>query len=169
MDAAEFLKKIKPNDNVVIIFNNDGDGICSCAMIKILLNKFTKIEKEPFIIPQPMPMDKNLIQRIQTTVPTKILFLDLAADQQQNIIKKMVSISDILIIDHHQITKNLNSMAIVHHNPRIKSRLLRQSACQQIRKPLFGQGQVNYFNLFESLMMCVITEKFLKCFTTWNA
>ena len=60
-----FLNNIKSNDDVVIVFNNDADGICSCALIKKLLSK--KSVKEPYIISQPMPTDKNLIKKIQTT------------------------------------------------------------------------------------------------------
>lgn len=127
MSAKDFLKAIKPNDSVVIIFNNDADGMCSCVLLSLFLDNFVKIENKPFIIPQPMPMDKNLIQRIQTTLPTKLIFLDLAADQQQNMLKRFSGICNILIIDHHQVTKNMNSKTITHHNPRFKNSKIYQS------------------------------------------
>jgi single-stranded DNA-specific DHH superfamily exonuclease len=127
MNAVEFLKNLKPSDSVVIIFNNDADGICSCTLISLFLDNYIKIEKKPFIIPQPMPMDRNLIQRIQTTLPTKLIFLDLAADQQQNMLNRMSGISDILIIDHHQVTKNMNSRTITHCNPRFRNSKIYQS------------------------------------------
>lgn len=123
--AARFLKSVKENDNVVIIFNNDADGICSCALVDILLRK--KLKKETLLISQPMPMDKNLISRIRTTVPDKIIFLDLAADQQEQMVKKIAGLAEVLIIDHHQVHKDMNSGRIVHFNPRMKKKGIYQS------------------------------------------
>lgn len=130
--AIDFLNKINKNDEIVIIYNNDADGICSCA----LLDKFfmRKIGKKSFSISQPMPMDKNLIQKIQTTLPTKIIFLDLAVDQQQNILKKLGSICDILIIDHHQFIKNMSSKSVVHYNPRFTKTKIYQSTSYLVYK-----------------------------------
>lgn len=122
--AIKFLNEIKNNHNVIIVFNNDTDGMCSCALIKKVLKR---LEKTPYIISQPMPTDKNLLRRIQTTLPDKIIFLDLGIDQQDNLIKIIRRICDILIIDHHQVSKNVNSKNIVHYNPRFKNKDIYQS------------------------------------------
>ena len=115
--AVDFLRNIKSTDNVVVIFNNDGDGICSC----ILINKYLETKKnKPYIISQPMPTEKNLIRKVQTTVPTKIIILDIAIDQQQNVLKNLAGMCDILVIDHHQISRDMNSDSIVHYNPRFE-------------------------------------------------
>lgn len=129
-DAVNFLKNIKPKDDLVIIFNNDADGICSCVMVSKLLN----LERKPFIIAQPMPTDKYLLRKIQTTIPTKIIFLDLAIDQQQSVLKKISGLCDILIIDHHQIFKNMNSKTIVHYNPRFDNPKVYQSTAYLVYK-----------------------------------
>ena len=122
--VIKFLDSVKSTDNVVIIYNNDGDGICSCVLIKKILE--TK-GVDPYIIAQPMPPDKNLQKKLQTTVPTKIIFLDMAIDQQPHVVKKFASISDILIIDHHSIKNNMNSMNVVHYNPRFEGEKIYQS------------------------------------------
>ncbi|MFH0832581.1 MAG: DHH family phosphoesterase [Candidatus Aenigmatarchaeota archaeon] len=133
MSVVEFLKNIKKNDEVVIVFHNDADGMCACA----LLNKFLEsIGKDSLIISQPMPTDKNLFRKIQTTIPTKIIFLDLAVDQQSNVITKLSNIANILIIDHHQISRNMNSSRIVHYNPRFKNPKIYQSASYLVYKIL---------------------------------
>ncbi len=131
-NVIDFLNRIKKKDEVVIIYNNDADGICSCAMLDKLLTK--KIGKKSFSISQPMPMDKNLIQKIQTTLPTKIIFLDLAVDQQQGILKKLGSICDILIIDHHQFIRNMSSSSVVHYNPRFARPRVYQSTSYLVYK-----------------------------------
>jgi len=130
--AIDFLNKIEKNDEVVIIYNNDADGICSCVLIDKFLME--KTGKKSFSISQPMPMDKNLIQRIQTTLPTKIIFLDLAVDQQQTILKKLGSICDILIVDHHQFIKDMSSNSVVHYNPRFDKPRIYQSTSYLIYK-----------------------------------
>jgi single-stranded DNA-specific DHH superfamily exonuclease len=93
-----------------------------------------RVGKKSFSISQPMPMDKNLIQRIQTTLPTKIIFLDLAVDQQQSILKRLGSICDILIIDHHQFIKNMSSRSVVHYNPRFTRPKIYQSTSYLVYK-----------------------------------
>jgi len=123
--AIDFLKGIKPTDDIVIIFNNDADGICSCTLV----DKYIEMigGRKPYIISQPMPMDKNIIRRLQTTLPNKLIFLDLAVDQQQGILKKIGSICDILIIDHHKVYKDLTGKNVVHYNPRFKKNDIYQS------------------------------------------
>jgi single-stranded DNA-specific DHH superfamily exonuclease len=130
--AADFLNGIKPTDEIVIIFNNDADGICACVLVEKFLEKTGR--KKPYIISQPMPMDKNLIRRIQTSLPNKIIFLDLALDQQQGILKKLGGICDILIIDHHKVYKNLTGKNIVHYNPRFEKKTAYQSTSYLVYK-----------------------------------
>ncbi|MCX6815902.1 MAG: DHHA1 domain-containing protein [Candidatus Aenigmarchaeota archaeon] len=124
-EAVEFLKDIKKTDETVIVFNNDGDGICSCTIVIKLMDKLGL--RSPYLISQPMPMDKNLVNRIKTTVPNKIIFLDLVVDQQEDIIKKVRGFADILAVDHHKITKNMNEKNVVYYNPRMTKSSLYQS------------------------------------------
>ncbi len=125
--VIEYLKKIKKNDNVVIIFHNDGDGICSAT----LLNKFLiKWRGRPadMVIHQPMPPSKNLIERVKTTIPTKIIFTDLAVDQNVNFIKKFEAIAPVLIIDHHEISNKISSKRVTYYNPRMFNKKVYKSA-----------------------------------------
>lgn len=169
--AIDFLNNIKEKDEIVIIFNNDGDGICSCAILNKLLEKTGK--KKPYIISQPMPMDKNIIQRVQTGVPDKIIFLDIAADQQQNILKKLGGICDILIIDHHQVFKNMTKGNVVHYNPRIEQHDMYKSTSYCVYKIcskivdmtellwVAGVGMVSDYNLNDSKdVVKLVKEKY---------
>jgi len=139
-NVIKFLRNIKEKDGVIIVFNNDLDGISSCVMIKIYLRK---LGNDPYIISQTMPPDKNLIRRIQTGVPNKIIFLDMAIDQCSNIIKKIQGIADILIIDHHLVVQNLNSGNIVHFNPRFKDPRIYQSTSYLVYKALSELDEEN--------------------------
>jgi len=156
-NVIKFLKSIKEHDNVVIIFHNDGDGICSAVLLKKIL------PCEPLLISQPMPTDKNLINKISTTVPDKIIILDIAIDQQPDVVKKINRLSPLLIIDHHKINKNLNNRRIIHYNPRFENPDIYQSAsyvvykiCKKIKPEiekylwLAGIGIVSDYSLEDS-------------------
>ncbi|MBU5678469.1 MAG: DHH family phosphoesterase [Candidatus Aenigmatarchaeota archaeon] len=115
-NAIEFLRNITEKDIITTIFHNDTDGICSC----VLINKFLKErigKSSDFIISQPMPLTKTLIQRIKLAIPTKIIVLDLAIDQEKNLCRRLEGISETLVIDHHQITNMINFKRIIYYNP----------------------------------------------------
>ncbi|MEM5868337.1 MAG: DHHA1 domain-containing protein [Candidatus Aenigmatarchaeota archaeon] len=117
--AIEFLRNIKEKDIITTIFHNDTDGICSC----VLINKFLKErigKPSDIIISQPMPLTKTLIQRIKLSIPTKIIVLDLAIDQEKNLCRRLEGISETLVIDHHQITNMINFKKIIYYNPLIE-------------------------------------------------
>jgi single-stranded DNA-specific DHH superfamily exonuclease len=163
--AVEFLKKIKKDDNVIIIFHSDADGICSAAMIKKIL------PCEPLLINQPMPVEPNIITKIQTTVPDEIIFLDLAVAQQQNILKKIGNLCKILIIDHH-ISKDVSNKLITHINPRFDKHDIYQSTsyitykiCSKIKDIsemlwIAGVGIVGDYNIRFSTDVVADIEKY---------
>src|SRR3989338_2384351 len=114
--AIDFLAALTEKDDIIVVFNNDGDGVCSCAVLCSYLEKTGK--KKPLLISQPMPPEPNMLKKIQTTVPSKIIFLDMALDHDPAILKRIGALCDILIVDHHIVRKNLNTTgkkpAIVH-------------------------------------------------------
>ncbi|MBI2583069.1 MAG: DHH family phosphoesterase [Candidatus Aenigmarchaeota archaeon] len=123
--AAEFLNSIEPKHGVIIVYNNDMDGMASCTMMKKYLEKKGN---KPYIIFQPMPPEKNFLRRVQTSLPDFIIFVDMAMDSEPNIIKKLKGIAQILVIDHHVIVRDLNSHGILHLNPRFENPKTYQSA-----------------------------------------
>ncbi|MFH1631299.1 MAG: DHH family phosphoesterase [Candidatus Aenigmatarchaeota archaeon] len=132
-NVISFLKSIKSTDGVIVIFHNDADGICSSVLLRKYLDT---IVKKAYMISQPMPPDKNLIRRIQTCVPSKIIMLDLAVDQQESLIKKIKGISDVLIVDHHPSTRNFTAGNAVYYNPRYKNPKIYQSVSYLMYKIL---------------------------------
>jgi len=124
--VVDFLINLKKEDVIINIFHNDADGVCSC----VLMNRFLKrkiCKEADSVIAQPMPPAKNLLQRIRLSLPSKIIFLDLSIDQDKSIIKKLEQDCEILIIDHHQISNNLNSKKTVHYNPLFENPSIYQS------------------------------------------
>jgi single-stranded DNA-specific DHH superfamily exonuclease len=123
--ALEFLRNIKPSDGVVIIYNDDADGICSCVIIRKYL---ASVGVEPYIIAQPMPPDKQLLRRVQSGAPNKIIWLDMAIDQTPTLVQRMASFAEQLVVDHHVILNDLSKIKnVIHHNPRFKQKGMYQS------------------------------------------
>ncbi len=128
--VINFLKNIKRRDHIIIVFHNDGDGICSCLLMKKYLEK--KGVEPQFIISQPMPVLKSLVDKIKTFDTNKIIFLDLAIDQQEDIVKELQKYTKIMIIDHHKIVKKLKNVA--YYNPRMYQADIYQSASYCVYK-----------------------------------
>src|SRR3989338_1288181 len=125
MKPEDFIKSMTKKDGVLVIFDNDADGISSASLMVNCLKKLHGIE--PYLISQPMPTDKNLISRVKTTLPTKIIIMDLAIDQQKQVAEKLSGMAPLIIIDHHQITNNINNKRILHYNPRFRNSHIYQS------------------------------------------
>src|SRR3989344_1112649 len=167
-NAVEFLRNLKDNEDVIIIFNNDADGITSCAM----LMKYLAAKKiKPYIISQPMPPDKNLMRRIQLSLPKKVIFLDMAIDQESSIVKKLKGYSSILVVDHHKIFMDLNEEGVVHYNPRFDEgdvykstayltyKLLSELMTMEDHLWISAVGMIGDYNLENSKDLVELTKK----------
>jgi len=117
--AAEFIKE-NGNKKVLIIFDTDGDGIGSAAILaKTLKRAFKKM-------PEAMPanhglsfIDRSMIKKINSKKFDVIITVDAAVDEKPEYMLELAEKSRILIIDHHQIHRNLNNSKILHVNPNL--------------------------------------------------
>ena len=117
--AAEFLKEID-NKKTLIIFDTDGDGIGSAAILaKTIKRLFKKM-------PEAMPanhglsfIDSSMVKKIKSKKFDAIITVDAAVDEKPEYVLELAKKSRILIIDHHQIHRNLNNSKILHVNPNL--------------------------------------------------
>ena len=127
--AVEFLKE-NGNKRVLIIFDTDGDGIGAASILAKTLKKvFRKM-------PEAMPANHNLsfIDERMFQKSKKfdvIITVDAAVDEKPDYVLRLAKKANILIIDHHQINKNLNSVKnILHINPNLwKTRFTSYKYC----------------------------------------
>jgi len=114
--AVDFIKK-NGNKKTVIIFDTDGDGIGAAA---ILAKTFKKLFKKT---PKAMPADHGLLFITKKMFKENkkfdiVITVDIAIDEKPDYILKLAKKSKVLIIDHHQIHRNLNRIKnILHFNP----------------------------------------------------
>jgi len=114
---TKFMDSIEKKDSVIIIFDDDGDGISSAVLLRRLLKK-RGVDSEQ-LIGASMSVNKAVVDRVKSYAPNKIIFLDLAIDQQPEIIEELKKYAKLAVIDHHQMNKAAEKSVdkITYFNP----------------------------------------------------
>jgi single-stranded DNA-specific DHH superfamily exonuclease len=113
-NARDFLRGCR--GRTVVVYDTDGDGLGAAAIIaKTLKGLFKKY-------PKAVPRDHGLsliTDRLVSKIKDfdNIIFLDIAADEKSETVMKLVKKSRVIVIDHHQIRKNLGKGGVLHVNP----------------------------------------------------
>lgn len=111
--AIEFIKSIKTNETVLIVYGHDSDTVCSAAILFKLLKRLG-------ISPKTLNLELNFtitkvdLERIEKIKPKRILIPDIAQIDQK-IINSLRKFSQVLIIDHHVPVKY---SGVTYCNPR---------------------------------------------------
>ena len=115
--AVDFIKGI--NGKTALIFDNDGDGIGAAAIIaKYLKTIFNRYPETVPKIDDPFFLREADFEKIRDF--SFIITLDVPFDERPKYILKLAKKSKVLVIDHHQVHKNLNGHRnIVHVNPEL--------------------------------------------------
>lgn len=112
--AVSFIKSLRENEKVVLIYHDDCDGVCSAALMLSTLDKLDKkVEKK-------VPMGIEKIKEFDKVVRKfdKIILLDLPSASLKEKLKNIQK--DVLIIDHHPY-KEIKSEKISFVNPLIEN------------------------------------------------
>ncbi len=116
--AIDFIKNCK--GKTIVIYDSDGDGIGAAVILaKTLKRLFRKLPKaianhhDLFNITV-----KNNYGVISKQKANRIIIVDISVDENPEYVLKLAKKHKVLIIDHHQIHKNLNKFKnIIHVNP----------------------------------------------------
>ncbi len=113
--AAQFLKQAEPASTAIVYHKSCGDGIAAAA---IVARTFLKIfGKQPKILAHAYSEDfRKLIDSIKKY--KSVIFLDLSIDKNKKELLDLKKSSKILIVDHHELTNNLNDSGILHVHPK---------------------------------------------------
>ncbi|MEM5844358.1 MAG: DHHA1 domain-containing protein [Candidatus Aenigmatarchaeota archaeon] len=120
--GISFLRKIKPDDRILLVYHKDLDGLSSGLIFSKCMKKLgLKVERK-------CASSNEEIEKIAKKVKNfdKIIVLDIDISYMKE--KLLRFKKDILIIDHHPPRKNLNAKRIVYINPRIKNPKIYQPA-----------------------------------------
>lgn len=116
---VQFLLEIKPKDKVLLVYDNDVDGVSSAAIAlsglkKLKIKNVKLFYKGRDVTTDLKDLTKNFDKGIILDVPTPLI---------ENELKKVKI--DLLVIDHH-IATDVNSKNIVYINPRLKKKEIYQ-------------------------------------------
>ena len=115
--AADFIKKC--NEKTAIIYDVDGDSIGSAVIIaKTIERLFSYIPKSFIISHDLFAVDKGIYKDINNKKIKNVIIVDISVDEEPSYILKMSKKANVLILDHHQIRKDMNKFKnILHVNP----------------------------------------------------
>lgn len=113
--AVDFLKKIKPNEEVAIICGHDCDSVCSSAIIFRLIKKLIGIQSKLIVSDLNFSITEATFKKIKESDPDYIISLDIG-EIEDKILRGLKKVGKVLVVDHH-IPKNFKG--IVYVNPRL--------------------------------------------------
>jgi len=105
--AIHFLKDIAEKDRVAIFSHTDVDGFVAGRV----MHEAVPAEIIQFLDYSPS-LVANLITLIEEKKINKVIFTDLNLEQNRDDIRELSKRADILIIDHHEYSEDLNSDAV---------------------------------------------------------
>jgi single-stranded DNA-specific DHH superfamily exonuclease len=118
--AVELLRE-NGNKKTLIMFDTDGDGIGAASVIfKTLKKVFSKNAEAVPVNHGLYVANEDALKEIKRRKIDFIITVDIPVDEYPKYILTLAKKSKILIIDHHQIHKNLNKYKnILHVNPNL--------------------------------------------------
>ncbi len=114
-EKNEKLKNWINNATIVdIVCHNDSDGLTAAAQ----LAKFLKSKNIGYNIYLSSPerlRHPKIWRKLRNDL---VFFVDLPVDQQKEEVLKLTNKANVVIIDHHKITEDLNNENIIHYYPK---------------------------------------------------
>ncbi len=101
----EFISNIDDKDKVGIISHTDSDGLVSALLFNKILGEVELIE----FVNYGKDWLKEAKKKINNKEINKVIILDLHVDEAESDIKTIAKKAELLIMDHHQWDKNINS------------------------------------------------------------
>ncbi|MBW2974606.1 hypothetical protein KY366_02715 [Candidatus Woesearchaeota archaeon] len=114
----EFVLGIKKDDKVGIVYHSDPDGVCSAAIFSNIIRRLRKKEADYSAYTYSPFIPQDIISSIRKKRINKLIFCDLSIDQIPEI-KAIEKLSDVLILDHHKLYRNVNSGKTVLIKPQM--------------------------------------------------
>ncbi|VVB75256.1 DHH family protein [Candidatus Tiddalikarchaeum anstoanum] len=111
----DFLKNA---EKIIILFHIDTDGICSAKIVNESLKRLNKKVLDYFPTSPQLLKSKTFQIGIVRDNPDLIILVDISVDDDEPLIKNNKG-RKFLIIDHHQVTKDLSNDNIIHINPKL--------------------------------------------------
>jgi len=115
--AVNFIKNC--NEKTAIVYDTDGDSIGSAVIIAKTIKRLFNYIPQAFPINHVLfALDKGIFNEVNKRKIKNIIIVDISVDEEPEYILNIAKKAKILILDHHQIHKDMNKFNnILHVNP----------------------------------------------------
>jgi oligoribonuclease NrnB/cAMP/cGMP phosphodiesterase (DHH superfamily) len=115
--AVNFIKNC--NEKTAIIYDIDGDSIGSAIIVAKTIERLFDYIPTAFIINHELfTVDKGIYKEVIDKKVKNVIIVDVAIDETPEYVLKIDKKVKILILDHHQVHRDLNKFSnIIHVNP----------------------------------------------------
>ncbi len=103
-----FMRSIKPEDRVLLVYHRDTDGLCSALVVSKALEKL-RGKPADFVESAEYAEFPAILKKARALKPSRIICADLSIDQRKEIIHELESIAPLCVIDHHKLYNDLQS------------------------------------------------------------
>jgi single-stranded DNA-specific DHH superfamily exonuclease len=107
-DGIAFLRGIGKSDKVAAFSHIDTDGFVSGFLMDKAISPM-KI----YFFDYSTDLIKNVVEIVQEQDIKKVVFTDLNLEQNLEDLKKLSNVCDVMIVDHHQYSEDINSKNLV--------------------------------------------------------
>src|SRR3989338_4483631 len=106
----KFIKEIKRTDKVAILFHSDADGATSAVIVAKTIERLRK-KKIGLYFSQGLdyPLTEGTVKLLRQKNITKFIVVDQAVDVKPEMILAIEAFADVLILDHHTLSNDVNS------------------------------------------------------------
>ena len=105
----DFIRRLNEKDKIALISHSDLDGVASLKVVSKVVNANLMKFIDYFDV------NEGLVNELKANRINKIIFTDISFDKE-NIIKELEKFAEILIIDHHLFSVDLNSDKTIFMN-----------------------------------------------------
>ncbi len=113
--AVQFIANLKPKRRVVIIHDDDPDGICSAVLLSKSCLKVVSEDPEIHSTEYGLSLTPKLLKSLKKDTPQAIIFTDVPAIPH-DLLAEAAQMAEILILDHHYPE---NYRGVAYANPRL--------------------------------------------------
>ena len=114
--AAQFLKQAGPASTAIVYHKACGDGIAAAAIVARTIKKYSGTHPKKIIAYAYNEDFKKLSKELSKF--KFAIFVDLAIDRNKDELIALSKSTKVLIVDHHELTNNLNESSILHVHPK---------------------------------------------------
>ncbi len=111
----QFIASLKPKRRVVIIHDDDPDGICSAVLLSKSCLKVVSEDPEIHSTEYGLSLTRKLLKELTKDAPQAIIFTDVPAIPH-DLLAEAAGFAEILILDHHYPE---NYRGVAYANPRL--------------------------------------------------